>query len=133
MSGYRFEEIGKLFGSNKSYIEVGAFNTEIGNGILKTDVGEAGYSAKVYVSQSPLVLVGTTNVRKYYSLIESGIDEGLADNHSYITGKLNPEMFTGSDGCDYLELTYKVIKKNGDLDTNYKFYSGVQFMNAMKV
>ena len=57
----------------------------------------------------------------------------MPENHSYITGRLNSEMFAGSDGCDYLELTYRVIKKNGDFDTNYKFYTGIQYMNAISV
>ena len=112
-------------------VVVGPFNTNIGNGILKTDVGRDNYSGHIFVSQSPLVLVGTTNVRNYYSLVESTIgEEGIEENHSYITGKLNYTLFSGSDGCDFFEITYKVIKRNGDDTTNYKFYTGIQYIDT---
>ena len=112
-------------------VVVGQFNTNIGNGILKTDVGRDNYSGHIFVSQSPLVLVGTTNVRNYYSLVESTIgEEGIEENHSYITGKLNYTLFSGSDGCDFFEITYKVIKRNGDDTTNYKFYTGIQYIDT---
>lgn len=112
-------------------VVVGQFNTNIGNGILKTDVGRDNYAGHVFVSQSPLVLVGTTNVRNYYSLVESTIgEEGIDENHSYITGKLNHTLFAGSDGCDFFEISYKVIKRNGDDTTNYKFYTGIQYIDT---
>lgn len=104
-------------------IIIGEYNTEIGNGILKTDVGEGNYLSPL-VSQNPLILVGTTDVRKYYSIIEPADDE-LIEGTTYVTGRANPAMYAGEDGCDYLELTYKVLKKKGDRDTNYKFYTGV--------
>lgn len=120
--------------SKRGAIKVGAFKPEIGNNALMTDVGLSGYDGSIFVSQNPLVMVGTTNLRKFYKLIESAIDEsGVAENHSYITGKLNSEMFAGSDGCDYLEITYKVIKKNGDYNANYKFYTGIQWMTAYPI
>lgn len=105
-------------------IHLGQFNPDIGNGILKTDVGESGYSGTPLVSEDPRVLVGTTNVRKYYSIIEP-VDEELGSNTTYITGRSNEKMYAGDDGCDYLEITYKVLKKKGDRNTNYKFYTGI--------
>ena len=128
-SGVMFETIGRSFtgpGVDGDAIFVKAFNPDIGDGALKTDVGEHDYKRPYYVSQNPKQLSGLTNLRKYYSLIESqenetGIDEGF----SYITGKLNSQKFAGDDGCDYLELTYRVIKKNGDYSTSYKFYTGL--------
>ena len=137
-SGVAFEEIGQKFsGSNSPFpdaIRVNAFNPDVGSGILKTDTSVNNYDGSVLVSQSPLVITGLTNLRKYYSLIESQInEEGVAADHSYISGRLNSDMFAGSDGCDYLEITYKVIKKNGDGNTNYKFYTGLAFVNAASV
>lgn len=133
-SGVMFDAIGQLFGTGEDSIIVGEFNPDVGNGILKTDVGTTNYNGSRLVSQSPLVITGKTNLRKYYSLLESQINEpGIAENHSYITGKLNNTMFAGNDGCDYLEITYKVIKKNGDGATNYKFYTGIEMMNAQYV
>jgi len=106
---------------------VNGFNPDIGNGILKTDVGLSGYIGLPLVSRNPLVLVGTTDVRKYYQVLEPTEDElkEMAENQTYITGRFNEEMFKGSDGCDYLEITYKVLKTKGDADTNYKFYTGL--------
>lgn len=105
-------------------LPVGAFNPDIGGGILKTDVGHNNY-LKPYVSKNPIVLVGTTDVRKYYSIIEPDDEEIDDPSLTYTTGRLNPDMFAGSDGCDYLEITYKVLKKKGDRKTNYKFYTGI--------
>ncbi len=108
-------------------IKVGAFNTDIGNGVLKTDVGVSGYNGLPLVSRNPLVLVGTTNVRKYYKIVEPAENE-LASHQTYLTGRMNEDMFKGSDGCDYLEITYKVLKTKGDHNTNYKFYTGIAAM-----
>lgn len=108
-------------------LPVGAFNTDIGNGILKTDVGKNNYDGLPFVSKNPLVLVGTTDVRKYYSIIEPS-DNELGENQTYITGRANPAMYAGNDGCDYLEITYKVLKQKGDKNTNYKFYTGIVAM-----
>ena len=105
-------------------IHVGPFSTDIGNGILKTDVGESGYSGTPLVSEDPRILVGTTDVRKFYSIIEPQ-DEELTEGTTYITGRSNEKMYGGDDGCDYIEITYKVLKKKGDRDTNYKFYTGI--------
>lgn len=136
-SGVMFDAIGQNFNSASPHpdaVLVKGFNPNVGNGILKTDVGRTDYNGSVLVSQAPLTIDGFTNLRKYYSLIESqSTDPGIDQNHSYITGKLNSAMFAGNDGCDYLEITYKVIKKNGDGATNYKFYTGLQMVNAMSV
>lgn len=115
---------GVEFDFNQS-VTIDQFNTNIGNGILKTDVGQSNYNGSVLVSQSPLVLVGSTNVRKYYSLLEPAETEQITSGTTYISGKLNPAMFAGTDGCDYVEITYKVLKKKGDTNTNYKFYTGI--------
>ncbi len=105
-------------------LPIGAFNPDIGGGILKTDVGHNNY-LRPYVSKNPLVLSGLTDVRKYYSIIEPD-DEEIGDpSLTYTTGRFNPDMFAGSDGCDYLEITYKVLKKKGDRKTNYSFYTGI--------
>lgn len=105
-------------------IKVGAFNTEIGNGILKTDASAGNYSL-IPVSQNPLLLTGLTDVRKYYSIIEPTDEELGTTGKTYVTGRANEKMYAGNDGCDYIELTYKVLKNKGDRNTNYKFYTGV--------
>lgn len=110
--------------NGKEYISVDQYNTEIGGGQLKTDVGENGYKGSPLVSKNPLVLLGTTDVRKYYSIIEPSIDE-IAPGLTYTTGRANEQMYSGDDGCGYFEVTYKVLKKPGDTTTNYKFYTGV--------
>lgn len=110
-------------------IELGAFKTDIGDGVLMTDVGKNGYSASLLISEKPLVLVGTTDVRKYYEIVEPGSseldNEQIPDNYTYLSGRFNSDMFSGAEGCDYLEVTFKVLKRVGDTTPNrYKFYAG---------
>lgn len=127
-SGVMFDDLGQLL--------VGAFKTDIGDGILMTDVGTVGnYEGAPYVSTNPLVIVGTTDVRKYYEIVEFGTNpeydtDELEDGYTYTSGRFNPAMFSGTGGCDYLEITYKVIKRAGDYETNYKFYTGLAFMDT---
>lgn len=113
-----------ILGDRKKDLICGAFNVDIGNGILKTDVGENDYRGNPFVSQEPITIVGTTSVKDYYEIIEP-TEEQIAKGETYLTGQLNAEKFKGSDGCDYLEVTYRVIKKVGDTTTNYKFYTGI--------
>ena len=113
-----------ILGDWKRDLICGPFNVDIGNGILKTDVGENDYRGNPFVSQDPITIVGTTSVKDYYEIIEP-TEEQIAKGETYLTGQLNAEKFKGSDGCDYLEVTYRVIKKVGDTTTNYKFYTGI--------
>ena len=110
-------------------IELGAFKTDIGENILMTDVGKNGYSASLLISEDPLVLVGTTDVRKYYEIVEPGSseldNEQIPDGYTYLSGRFNSDMFGGAEGCDYLEVTFKVLKRKSDTTPNrYKFYAG---------
>ena len=110
-------------------IELGAFKTNIGDGVLKTDVGENGYSSSLLISEDPLVLVGTTDVRKYYEIVEPGSseldNEQIPKGYTYLSGRFNSDMFSGAEGCDYLEVTFKVLKRKSDTTPNrYKFYAG---------
>ena len=110
-------------------IELGAFKTDIGDGVLMTDVGKNGYSASLLISEDPLVLVGTTDVRKYYEIVEPGSseldNEQIPDGYTYLSGRFNSDMFGGAEGCDYLEVTFKVLKRKSDTTPNrYKFYAG---------
>lgn len=112
-------------------LHVNPFNPNIGEGILMTDVGSEGnYEGNPIVSTEPLVLVGTTDVRKYYEVVEYGTNpefdqDELPEGYTYISGRFNPNMFSGEDGCDYLEVTFKVLKEVGNIEKNYKFYTGV--------
>lgn len=112
-------------------LHVSPFNPNIGEGILMTDVGSEGnYEGNPIVSTEPLVLVGTTDVRKYYEVVEYGTNpefdkDELPEGYTYISGRFNPNMFSGEDGCDYLEVTFKVLKEVGNIDKNYKFYTGI--------
>ena len=111
-----------ILGQASRDLIVGPFNTEIGNGILMTDVGRNDYRGNPLVSKTPLTLTGNSRVKDYYSIIEP-TDEQIANGETYLTGQLNSEMFAGNDGCDYLEVVYRVIKRVGDTETNYKFYT----------
>ena len=108
---------------------LGVFKTDIGDGVLMTDVGENGYSSSLLISEDPLVLVGTTDVRKYYEIVEPGSseldNELIPDGYTYLSGRFNSDMFSGAEGCDYLEVTFKVLKRKRDTTPNrYKFYAG---------
>ena len=114
---------------NEEYkLVVGDFATDIGNSCLMTDVGLIGkYTGAPIISNNPLVIRGTHPARRYYSLLEQAEDEDLGGK-TYITGRFNHEKFKGSQGCDYLEITYKVLKNKGDNTTNYKFYTGISLV-----
>lgn len=108
---------------------LGVFKTDIGDKVLMTDVGKNGYSASLLISEEPLVLKGTTNVRKYYEIVEPGSseldNELIPDGYTYLSGRFNSDMFGGAEGCDYLEVTFKVLKRKSDTTPNrYKFYAG---------
>ena len=111
-------------------LHVNAFNVDIGNDILKTDVGRNDYSNSPLVSKDPLILVGSNSIRKYYEIVEYGSNpefdkDELEDGYTYTSGRFNNSMFSGDDGCDYIEITYKVIKEAGNMTKNYKFYTGI--------
>ena len=110
-----------------------AFTTDIGDGALMTDVGRNGYSENLPISEQPLVLVGTTDARKYYEIVEPGSseldNEQIPDGYTYLSGRFNSDMFSGV--CDYLEVTFKVLKIKDAEDriddttkNRYKFYAG---------
>ena len=114
---------------NNQDLIVGAFKTDIGGGILKTDVGRNDYRGNPIVSNDPIIISGLSAVKDYYEIIEP-TEEQIAQGQTYLTGQLNPEKFMGDDGCDYLEITYRVIKRVGDTSTNYKFYTGLTATTA---
>ncbi len=105
------------------FIHLSKYDTSI----LPTDVADRNYVSSPYITQNPLVLLGTTDVRKYYSLIEPTADEALEENQTYITGRFNEKMVDGK--CDYLEIVYKVLKDKNDLAKNYNFYTGIYMID----
>ena len=106
-------------GDMKNGLIFNSFNTEVGNGLLKA---MDKYDGSTLISD-PLILVGTTELKDYYKLIEP--EEPLADGTTYTYGMLNYEKLTGANQTDYLEITYEVIKVAGDTETNYKFQTGI--------
>ena len=80
------------------------------------------------------MLVGTSSVRRYYEIVEYGSNpqydtDQLPAGYTYTSARLNPEMFSGSEGCDYIEITYKVLKEAGNTDKNYRFYTGISMLD----
>lgn len=110
-----FESIGDM----KNGLIFNSFNTEVGNGVLKA---MDKYDGSTLISD-PLILVGTTELKDYYKLIEP--EEPLADGTTYTYGILDHTKLTGADQTDYLEIAYEVIKVAGDTETNYKFQTGI--------
>ena len=109
-------------GDTKNGLIFNSFNTEVGNGVLKA---MDKYDGSTLISD-PLILVGTTELKDYYKLIEP--EEPLADGTTYTYGMLNYEKLTGANQTDYLEIAYEVIKVAGDTETNYKFQTGIAFI-----
>ena len=101
------------------YIKLGKYDTSL----LPTDLADRNYLIAPFTTKNPLLLLGTTDVRKYYKLIEPTADEGLEENQTYISGRFNEEMVDGK--CDYVEIVYKVIKDKNNLTKNYNFYTGI--------
>ena len=118
-----------IMGRPSQDLIVGAFNTDIGNGILMTDVGRNDYKGNPLVSKTPLTLTGNSRVKDYYSIIEP-TDEQIAQGETWLTGQLNKDMFSGNDGCDYLEVVYRVVKRVGDTENNYKFYTAADVVTG---
>ena len=110
-----FESIG----DRENGLIFNSFNTEVGNGILKA---MDNYSGSTLISD-PLILVGTTELKDYYKLIEP--EEPLEDGTTYTYGILDHTKLIGADQTDYLEIAYEVIKVAGDTETNYKFQTGI--------
>lgn len=118
-----------IMGRPSQDLIVGAFNTDIGNGILMTDVGRNDYKGNPLVSKTPLTLTGNSRVKDYYSIIEP-TEEQIAQGETWLTGQLNKDMFSGNDGCDYLEVVYRVVKRVGDTENNYKFYTAADVVTG---
>ncbi len=102
-------------------IRVGAFKPHMGGGILSK--GMDNYSGKVMVGND-IKLIGTTRVKDYYKIVEPEENE-LPENKYYSSGRFNHQMLVGEDMCDYVEITYEVIKNAGDFNTNYNFKTGI--------
>ena len=109
-------------GDMKNGLIFNSFNTEVGNGVLKA---MDKYDGSTLISD-PLILVGTTELKDYYKLIEP--EEPLEDGTTYTYGILDHTKLTGADQTDYLEIAYEVIKVAGDTETNYKFQTGIAFI-----
>ena len=112
---------------NDDSVHLGVYDTSI----LPTDLAERNYILFPFVSKSPLTLLGTTDVRKYYKLLEPTADDDLEENQTYIAGRFNEEMAAGK--CDYLEIVYKVLKDKNNLAKNYNFYTGIISTEALSL
>lgn len=115
-SGYVFDGLDELG-------EISAFNPNIGNKVLMTDVGFNNYKGKPLVTQTPVQITGHARLKNWYKIYGGG--------NTFYTGRLNHEMFknSGSEGCDYVEISYEVYKNpSAPLEKNYKFYTSIIFM-----
>lgn len=97
------------------------FTTDIGNGILQS-IEE--YNGLVSIGTA-LPLTGNNDRRNYY-IMQNDFNE--EDKTTYTYGTLNPEKFSGSDGCDFFEVAFEVVKVTTASDyatKNYKFQVGL--------
>lgn len=121
---YRDEKYSDWGFSAEEGIKVGAFKPHVGGGILSQ--GMSNYSGKVQVG-SPIKLLGTTAVKDYFKIVEPEENE-LEANQFYSSARFAHEKMVGANLCDYVEITYDVIKTSGDFNTNYAFQTGIYMM-----
>ena len=123
-----FGDFDKVLGEDSDHLKgknlvVGAYNLDKLKAIgTFADVGDYFTNHR---SIAPIKLVGTTSQRNFYKLIEPTDDE-LAEygtDVTYSTGQLDSTQI--GEACDYLEVTYKVLKDTNDLNKNYKFYTAI--------
>ena len=123
-----FGDFDKVLGENSKHLNgknliVNKFDLEKMKAISTfTDMND--YTTK-HRSETPIKLVGTNSQRNFYQLIEP-TDEELSQygqDITYSTGQLK-ESEVGT-ACDYLEITYKVLKDKNDLNKNYKFHTAI--------
>lgn len=113
-----------MFGDFEDNCPDAELKTMLRNGALT--IGEFKHDIGKF-AQNPMLLTGSTDARTYYSLDVSAENE-VGEGKAYRSGRVNEEKFKGAEGCDYLEITYKVIKDVNDFDKNYKFYTGISAM-----
>ncbi len=118
---YRDEKYSDWGFSAEEGIKVGAFKPHVGGGILSQ--GMSNYSGKVQVGK-PIKLLGTTAVKDYFKIVEPEENE-LEANQFYSSARFAHEKMVGANLCDYVEITYDVIKTSGDFNTNYSFQTGI--------
>ena len=119
------EDFEKLLDEEEA-ITLGEFNVNLGGGAFAEAIKKDG-----------ILLVGSTPARRYYELVENQPNQkfnigGVEKEMTYTTGRFNKSVIASdANKCDYLEITYKVLKdpeelKNG-VKKNYKFYTGIYF------
>lgn len=123
-----FGDFDKIFGENSKHMSgknlvVGEYKHDPLKAISTFEKVED--YLKNYRSVEPIKLVGTSSQRNFYKLIEP-TDEELSQygqDLTYSTGQLDPSAV--GTACDYLEVTYKVLKDKNDLNKNYKFHTAI--------
>ncbi|MGN1200924.1 MAG: hypothetical protein ACI4R8_01485 [Candidatus Caccovivens sp.] len=93
------------------------FNRDIGEGAIDPRIdGEAvdgGYRK---------LITGTSKAKDYYQLNNS------SSYGSFVT--LNPAMFAGEDGCDYMEIYFDIVKDKSQNGVNYNFKVAIGLFGA---
>lgn len=92
------------------------------NGMFKNDIGNNAINPREYgTAISPFIYTmsinGTTNAREFFKMNNS--------SHGGMFGTLNPDKFTGAQGCDYAEIYFDIHKEAGKPNTNYAFKVGL--------
>lgn len=127
---YRDEKYKELGFSRENGIVIQPFKPEMDNKILSQGMVNSngkyvGYGGQVQIG-NPIKLVGTTSVKDYYKIVEP---KDNLENGKYISsGMFNYEKLTGEILCDYIEITYDVIKTSGDFTKNYSFQTGISLV-----
>ncbi len=107
-----------------SGITLNAWEKDYKNGILNSI--DDGYTGLTSIG-TPLPLTGLSNLRNYYKMKNDSFEDN-GETYSYTYGEFDPEVFDADgDGCDFFELSFKVLKVTSASDfatKNYKFYLG---------
>lgn len=108
MSDSDFTEPDIYFGE-EDIVMKNKFNRDIGGGVINPFAN----STAVDGDYASITLTGSNPAKDYYM---------LNDSSTYgFYGTLNPTMFNGEDGCDYIEIYFDIVKDKSSLNTNYNF------------
>ncbi len=89
----------------------GMFNNDIGGGVI--NASKYGVADDINPGAKSIFLNGNNDARNYY------ISHDSKTYGTYAT--LNPAMFAGADGCDYIEVYFDILKDKNNPNKNYNF------------
>ena len=94
------------------------FNNDIGDGVLNAEIN----GEEINEYEHVIKITGSSPAREYYMMNDS------SSYGQYAT--FNPEMFSGEDGTDYIEIYFDILKDKNMLNKNYNFKVGMTWIST---